>query len=109
MPFFPRSSSKRSARRRRGDGPDARPLAFDVETVEFVPAGDDLGLLRLTGCWSAPLERVVPAPIELEIERDGEPVRIEPLPDPTAGPAIAGPHGEPWRAAFMAPVELAED
>jgi chromosome segregation ATPase len=110
MPFFSRSDRPDSApRRRREDGDRDGRLSFEVETLEFVPAGDGLGLLRLSGTWSADPERLVPAPVEMEIERDGESVRVPVLPDPSMPEAVAMPRGEHWRGAFMADAELAQD
>nr|MDQ3936508.1 hypothetical protein [Actinomycetota bacterium] len=110
MPFFSRSSgSDRGPRRRRGDREDAARLAFEVEEFEFVAAGGDAGLLRLSGRWTARPERMVPLPVEIELERDGHAIRLEVLPDPTAPVALATPEGETWRGAFMVEAELAED
>jgi hypothetical protein len=109
MPFFSRSDRPDRPTRRRDDRDHGRPLLFEVDSFEFVPAGDGLGLLRLSGAFSADPERVVAMPIEIEIERDGEAVRLPVLPDPSAPLAVAVPAGEAWRGAFMAESELAED
>jgi hypothetical protein len=109
MSLFSSSDRPDRPNRRRDDSDGSLPLLFEVESFEFVPAGDGVGLLRLTGAWSADPERLVAMPIEVEIERDGEAVRLPVLPDPSAPLAVAVPAGEPWRGAFMTETELAED
>jgi hypothetical protein len=110
MPFFSRSDRPdRAPRRRREDGDRDGRLSFDAIAFEFVPAGEDVGLLRLDGAWVAEPEQAVPGPIEVEILRDGLSVRLKVLPDPSAPEALAAPEGVEWRGAFMANAELADD
>jgi hypothetical protein len=110
MPFFSRSDRPDSGpRHRRGDRDDGARPSFDVESFEFVSAGGDVGLLRLSGVFSADPGQVIELPIEIEIERDGKSVRLGAVPDPLAPDAIALPGGEEWHGGFMADVELAED
>src|SRR5687768_18563311 len=97
MPFFSRSERNEPAR--------DRGISFDVDSFEFGPAGDGLGLLRLTGVWGG--DEAVPPPIEVEIERDGDSVRLTVLPDPSVPDPASGAE---WRGAFMVDdAELALD
>src|SRR5438270_247001 len=66
MPFFSRSSSSNPARRR-DDGDELRALSFDAESFEFVPAGEAVGLLRLSGRWIAAVDRRRHESLEEEI------------------------------------------
>ena len=110
MPFFSRPNpDDDEPRRRRGDHEDDAMLSFEVTCFEFVPAGEAMGLLRLTGAWHADPDQMVPVPVELEIERDGEAIRLSVLPDPSTPLAVAAAGGEPWRGAFMTQAEVAED
>ena len=104
MALFQRS--RKRGRRREDDG--VRAVSFELATLEFVQASDEVGLLRVGGHWFAPcnrdLERVV-----LTVERDSETLEIEPLPDMNAASPIASPAGEEWRVAFTLAVEVADD
>jgi hypothetical protein len=112
MPFFPRSPlrqpSLRDDGRRRDDSGGVRALVFELEDFEFVESGGELGLLRMAGRWLADEHRAVPD-VLLTVERGGELIELEPLPDPNGTAPRATPAGEPWRGAFSMPVELAAD
>ncbi|MBV9213864.1 MAG: hypothetical protein JOZ25_09495, partial [Actinobacteria bacterium] len=100
MPFFSRPPITRSKPRRRREDGDALPtLSFDVESVEFVPAGEEIGLLRLAGRWVAPAERVLHE-VSLVAADGGELTHVQPLPDPSGSVPTAAPDGRAWRAAF---------
>ena len=106
MPFFPRSRKSGSRRRREDDGVHA--IAFELHTLDFVQASDDLGLLRLGGRWFAPVSRALGDMI-LTVRCDTETVALTPLPDMNGVAPVASPAGEEWRGAFTLAVELAED
>ena len=103
MPFF----SRNNHRRRRDDADEIRTLAFEVDSLEFIPAGDEVGLLRLSGLWIAPVDRVLDA-VSLVASVGGHEVDVTPLPDPEGMTPLATPAGEPWRAAFSMSSELAQ-
>jgi hypothetical protein len=104
MAFF--SRSRKGGRRREDDG--VRSVSFELTTLEFVQASDELGLLRIGGHWLAPCDRELDA-IVLTVRRDSESLEIEPLPDMKAASPFASPAGEEWRGAFTMAVEVAED
>ena len=109
MPLFPRSPISRSEpRRRHDDGDELRTLSFDVESLEFVAAGEELGLLRLAGRWTAPIDRVL-ADVVLVASAAGESREIAPLPDVNGSLPVATPDGEAWRGAFSLSTALALD
>ena len=66
--------------------------AFTVETFEYVEAGSDIALLRLSGVWpgGAP-----DGPVELAATLDGAREALAPLPAPRADDGT-------WRAAYSA-------
>jgi hypothetical protein len=104
MAFFHRS--RKGGRRREDDGVSA--VGFELTTLEFVQASDELGLLRIGGRWMAPCNRVLDR-VVLTVRRDSETIEIDPLPDMNAASPLASPAGEEWRAAFTMSVEVAED
>jgi hypothetical protein len=104
MAIFNRS--RKGGRRREDEGVEA--VAFELETVEFVQASDDLGLLRVVGRWVAPVD-VPLGDIVLEARRGPEAVELQPLPDLGGIAPLASPEGVEWRGAFTAPVDLAKD
>jgi hypothetical protein len=106
MPFFPRSRKSGSGRRREDDGVLA--VAFDLDSLEFVQASDDIGLLRVGGRWVAPVSRAL-GDITLVLDRDTETLEIPPLPDMNGVAPVASPAGEEWHGAFTISVEVAED
>ena len=106
MPFFPRPRSEPDTRRREDDGAGA--IGFELDALEFVPADDDLGLLRVGGHWVAPVSRALPD-IVLAVTRDSETLELTPLPDINGVGPVASPDGEEWRGAFMMAAELADD
>lgn len=103
MPIF--SRSHRPARRR-DDGDEVRTLSFDVESFEFVPAGEGVGLVRLWGRWIAPVDRAL-EDVTLVAEVGSHAVDVKPLPDLQASVPLATPAGTDWRAAFSVSSELA--
>src|SRR3712207_2321885 len=105
MPFFPRSR-KDGRRRREDDGVDV--VAFEVDTLEFVQASDEVGLLRVGGCWTAPASRAL-GDILLSVDRGEDVIELSPLPDLNGVAPVASPSGEEWRGAFTIAVELIED
>ena len=106
MPFFPRSRKNGRRRRREDDG--VRVVAFDLDTLEFVQASDDVGLLRVGGCWTAPASRAL-GDIVLLIDRGEDVVELSPLPDLNGVAPVASPSGEAWRGAFTIAVDLIDD
>lgn len=104
MAIFNRRS--KGGRRRDDEGADA--IAFEVASVEFVPASDDLGLLRVVGYWVAPVS-VALGDVVISATRGPETVELEPLPDLGGVAPLASPAGEEWRGAFTVPVEIATD
>src|SRR2546423_10616448 len=106
MPFFPRSRRSGRGRRREDDGLHA--VVFELESLEFVQAGEDVGLLRVGGRWIAPASRALGDMI-LTVRRDTEVLEIAPLPDMNGAAPVASPAGEEWRGAFTMAVEIAED
>jgi hypothetical protein len=106
MPFFPRSRKSGSGRRREDDGVEA--ITFELESLEFVQASDEVGLLRVGGTWFAPVSRAL-ADIVLSVDRDTERLELAPLPDMNGVAPVASPAGEEWRGAFTMTVEVAED
>jgi hypothetical protein len=73
--------------------------AFEAEEFEYVEAGPDLALVRLSGTWRSGVPR---GEVGLVAWISGERIPLEPLPAP------AGSEGS-WRAAFSAPVSLVSD
>ena len=111
MPFFARSPLRKLSRkqaRRRTEADGIRALTFELEMLEFVAAGDDLGLLRVAGRWTAPAWRSL-QDIALVIRGGEDTIELQPLPDPEGAVPLASPDGEPWRAAYTASAELIED
>jgi hypothetical protein len=106
MPFFPRSRGSDRDRRRADDG--VHVIEFELETLEFVAAGDEVGLLRVGGHWYAPTARAL-GDIVLMVHRDSESLEIAPLPDLNGVAPIASPDGEEWHGAFTMTVEVADD
>src|SRR5436305_5267343 len=106
MSLFPRSRSSRPARRREDDGVVA--VEFDLESLEFVRATDEVGLLRVGGRWFAPAGKVL-GEIVLSVARGPEATAHRPLPDPEGVAPIASPTGDEWHGAFTMSAELAED
>jgi hypothetical protein len=82
-------------------------LSFEVESFEFISAGEEMGLLRVAGRWVAPLDRDLHG-VVLVATQNGTPVELNPLPDLEATSPLATPAGHPWRAAFSAGSELVE-
>src|SRR2546423_14873910 len=95
MPFFPRSRGR--GRRREDDGVHA--VVFELESLEFVQASDQLGLLRVGGRWVAPASRAL-GDITLTVQRDSELLELPPLPDLNCAAPVASPAGQVWRWAF---------
>src|SRR5438132_6889350 len=111
MPFFARSPLRKLSRkqaRRRAEAEGIRALTFELEMLEFVAAGDELGLLRVAGRWTAPAWRSL-QDIALVIRGGEDTIELQPLPDPEGAVPLASPDGEPWRAAYTASAELIED
>src|SRR5438105_14767032 len=111
MPFFARSPLRKLSRkqaRRRTEADGIRALTFDLETLEFVAAGDDLGLLRVAGRWTAPAWRSL-QDVVLVIQRGEDALELQPLPDVEGAEPLASPDGESWRAAYTASAELIDD
>src|SRR5438552_4104341 len=107
MPFFPRSRSrKHRSRRHEDDG--VRAVSFELESLEFVAASDEVGLLRVAGRWVAPADRAL-SDIVLVLTRDSETLEIPPLPDLEGAAPVASHYGEAWRGAFTLAVEMIED
>ena len=104
MPIFKRS--RKGGRRREDDGVDA--IAFELETVEFVQASDELGLLRVVGRWVAPVD-VPLGEIVLNASRGTETLELQRLPDLGGVAPLASPRGAEWRGAFTVPVDVALD
>jgi uncharacterized coiled-coil protein SlyX len=73
--------------------------AFEVEEFEYVEAGPDLALVRLSGTWRPGAPR---GDVGLVAWLSGERIPLEPLPAPS------GSEGS-WRAAFSAPVSVVSD
>jgi hypothetical protein len=106
MPFFPRS--RRGGRRRRREDDSVHAIGFELDSLEFVQASDELGLLRVGGRWVAPVSRALGEMI-LTVRRDTETLALLPLPDMNGVAPVASPAGEEWRGAFTMTVELADD
>jgi hypothetical protein len=106
MPFFPRSRRGGRGRRREDDGLHA--VVFELESLEFVQASDDVGLLRVGGRWIAPASRAL-GDMVLTVHRDTEVHELAPLPDMNGAAPVASPAGEEWRGAFTMAVEVAQD
>jgi hypothetical protein len=104
MAIFKRS--RKGGRRREDDGVDA--IAFELETVEFVQASAELGLLRVVGRWVAPVN-VPLGEIVLNASRGTETLELQRLPDLSGVAPLASPRGEEWRGAFTVPVDVALD
>jgi hypothetical protein len=104
MPFFPRS--RKSGRRREDDGVHA--VTFELDSLEFVQASDELGLLRVGGQWVAPVSRALGG-MMLTVDRGDETLALMPLPDMNGVAPVASPAGEEWRGAFTIAVDVAED
>jgi hypothetical protein len=73
--------------------------AFQAEEFEYVEAGPDLALVRLSGAWRSGAPH---GEVGLVAWLAGERIALTPLPAPAA------PEGE-WRGAYSAPVELVAD
>jgi hypothetical protein len=108
MPFFPRSRSSKDDRRRGDAGDAGRTISFEVESLEFVQAGDEVGLMRVAGHWFAPVHSAL-QDILMLVARGTETLSLTPLPDLNGVAPVASPAGELWRGAFTMPVEVAED
>ena len=106
MPLFPRSRKSGSGRRREDDGDYA--VVFELDSLDFVQASDELGLLRVGGRWIAPASRAL-GDMTLTVRRDTEVLELAPLPDMNGAAPVASPAGEEWRGAFTMAVEVAED
>jgi hypothetical protein len=98
----------RRARGRRRDDEGVEALSFELESVEFVQASDDLGLLRVIGRWVAPFDRPL-GEIVLNAARGTETLELQRLPDLGGVAPLASPDGEEWRGAFTVPVDVALD
>jgi len=83
-------------------------VEFDLESLEFVRATDEVGLLRVGGRWFAPAGKVL-GEIVLSVARGPETTAHHPLPDPEGVAPIASPTREEWHGAFTMSAELAED
>src|SRR2546423_1620778 len=106
MTLFSRSSSSKQGRRRNDDGVTG--IEFELETIEFVRASDDTGLLRMAGRWFAPANRLLDE-VVLSVVLGPETLELRPLPDLSGVGRVASPAGEDWRAAFMMNAQVAED
>jgi hypothetical protein len=95
-----------AGRRREDDGVES--LVFELESVEFVQASDDLGLLRVIGRWVAPCD-IPLGDIVLNASRGTETLELQRLPDLGGVAPLASPAGEEWRGAFTVPVDVALD
>ena len=73
--------------------------AFQVEEFEYVDAGPDLALVRLSGSWKTGAPK---GEVGLVAWLGGERIPLSPLPAPPAD-------GGAWRAAYSAPPELLTD
>ena len=104
MSIFNRS--RKGGRRREDEGVEA--IAFELETVEFVEASDDLGLLRVVGRWFAPYDLPL-EDIVLNASLGTETLELQRLPDLGGVAPLASPEGEEWRGAFTVPVDTALD
>jgi hypothetical protein len=100
--------NRRRAGGRRRDDDGVESLAFELESVEFVQASDDLGLLRVTGRWVAPFD-IPLGDIVLNASRGAETLELQRLPDLGGVAPLASPDGEEWRGAFTVPVDIALD
>jgi hypothetical protein len=83
-------------------------LAFELDAVEFVPASDELGLLRVVGRFVAPFDLPL-GDIVLNASRGTETLELQRLPDLGGVAPLASPAGEEWRGAFTVPVDVALD
>jgi hypothetical protein len=104
MTIFNRS--RKGGRRREDEGVEA--IVFELETVEFVAASDELGLLRVVGRWVAPVDLPL-GDIVLNASRGSETLELQRLPDFGGVAPLASPRGEEWRGAFTVPADLALD
>jgi hypothetical protein len=104
MAIFNRS--KKGGRRREDEGVEV--IGFELETVEFVQASDELGLLRVVGRWVAPADLPL-GEIVLNASRGTETLELQRLPDLGGVAPLASPSGEEWRGAFTVPVDVALD
>ncbi|MFL5781396.1 MAG: hypothetical protein ACJ760_08800 [Thermoleophilaceae bacterium] len=100
--------NRRRAGGRRRDDDGVESLEFELESVEFVQASDELGLLRVTGRWIAPFD-VALGDIVLNAARGTETLELQRLPDLGGVAPLASPAGEEWRGAFTVPVDVALD
>jgi hypothetical protein len=100
--------NRRRAGGRRRDDDGVESLEFELESVEFVQASDDLGLLRVTGRWVAPFD-IPLGDIVLNASRGTETLELQRLPDLGGVAPLASPDGEEWRGAFTVPVDIALD
>ena len=83
-------------------------VEFELEGLEFVRATDEVGLLRVSGRWFAPANRVLDE-IVISVARGPETSAHRALPDPDGVAPIASPAGGEWHGAFTMSAELAED
>jgi hypothetical protein len=100
--------NRRGAAGRRRDDDGVESLVFELESVEFVQASDDLGLLRVIGRWVAPFD-IALGDIVLNASRGTETLELQRLPDLGGVAPLASPAGEEWRGAFTVPVDVALD
>ena len=100
--------NRRRAGGRRRDDDGVESLEFELESVEFVQASDELGLLRVTGLWVAPFD-IPLGDIVLNASRGTETLELQRLPDLGGVAPLASPDGEEWRGAFTVPVDIALD
>jgi hypothetical protein len=104
MAIFNRS--RKGGRRREDEGVEA--IAFELETIEFVEASDDLGLLRVVGRWLAPFDFPL-GDIVLNASLGSETLELQRLPDLGGVAPLASPEGEEWRGAFTVSADVALD
>jgi predicted nucleic acid-binding Zn-ribbon protein len=74
--------------------------SFTLERFEYLPAGADLALLRLTGRWAAPADGHPDCSLLLMAGERREWLDAVPQPGTQSG--------GPWRAAYSAPLDLVE-
>lgn len=78
---------------------------FELTSIEHVPAGPDVALVRVAGLWRSaePVELFAP---HLLVDGGEGPKRIRPLPAPDGAGPKAGPQPDAWRAAYPVPAGL---